>query len=110
MLPVILPGIMNESIDSISQLISEEDDSKTKAKGSRGSNFTTEETEKLKKLVLEYEDIIKTQLNDKATQIKKDKAWDEIYKKLNVTAKHEHKFKLRWRRSNLTFKLGSNWV
>ena len=69
MLPVILPGIMNESIDSISQLISEEDDSKTKAKGSRESNFTTEETKKLKKLVLEYEDIIKTQLNDKAAQI-----------------------------------------
>ena len=45
-----------------------------------------------------------------ATHIKKDKAWDEIYEKLNVTAKHEHKFKLRWRRSNLIFKLGSSWV
>ena len=27
------------------------------------------------------------QLNDKATQIKKDKAYDEIYKKFNATQK-----------------------
>ena len=63
---MILPGIMNESIDSISQLISEEDDSKTK--GSRGSK--------------------QKEVENQTSPLKKPKSLKNLYLNMKTSSKH----------------------